>query len=155
MVEQVLVHEVPVALVVGPGQTTVLVEVDGGDLGEAQIADLVPVLDQALVGAHGGAAGGQTQNAVGLGDDLGSDDVGGLAGHFGVVLGFDDSHGEFCSFLIIKMVLVEGTEQWDPGGQTPAQTMLYYHILDGLASKFVPKHEIIVRNTETDGDQIS
>mgnify|MGYP003300403364 CR=1 FL=1 len=99
MVEQVLVHEVPVALVVGAGQAAVLVQVDGGDLSEAQIADLVPVLDQALVGADGGAAGGQTQNAVGLGDDLGSDDVGGLAGHLSVVLGFDDSHDKLCSFL--------------------------------------------------------
>ena len=48
--------------------------------------------DQLLVGAHGRTAGGQAQHAVGLHDDLGRDDVGGLAGHVVVIFCTDDLH---------------------------------------------------------------
>ena len=91
MVKQVAVHEAPIALGVLLRQAAVLVQVDGRDLGEVDIALVVP-LDQLLVGAHGGAAGGQTQHAVGLHDDLRRDDVGGLAGHVVIILSTDDLH---------------------------------------------------------------
>ena len=52
MVKQVAVHEAPIALGVLLRQAAVLVQVDGRDLGEVDIALVVP-LDQLLVGAHG------------------------------------------------------------------------------------------------------
>ena len=91
MVKQVAVHEAPIALGVLLRQAAVLVQIDGRDLGEVDIALVVP-LDQLLVGAHGGAAGGQTQHAVGLHDDLRRDDIGGLAGHVVIILSTDDLH---------------------------------------------------------------
>ena len=91
MVKQGAVHEAPIALGVLLRQAAVLVQVDGRDLGEVDIALVVP-LDQLLVGAHGGAAGSQAQHAVGLHDDLGRNDVGGLAGHIVVIFCADDLH---------------------------------------------------------------
>ena len=91
MVKQVAVHEAPVAFGVLLGQAAVLVQVDRRDLGEVDVALVVP-LDQLLVGAHGRTAGGQAQHAVGLHDDLGRDDVGGLAGHVVVIFCTDDLH---------------------------------------------------------------
>ena len=84
MVEQVAVHKAPVAFRVLLGQ-------DAGDLGKVQVALVVP-LDQLFIGTHGGTAGGQAQHAVGLHDDLGRDDVGGLAGHVVVIFCTDDLH---------------------------------------------------------------
>ena len=91
MVKQVAVHKAPIALGVLLRQAAVLVQIDGRDLGEVNIALVVP-LDQLLVGAHGGAAGSQAQHAVGLHDDLGRNDVGGLAGHIVVIFCADDLH---------------------------------------------------------------
>ena len=57
MVEQVVPHEIGVALVVVPVQAHILVQVDGADLGEVQLARLTAA-DQLLIGPHGAGAGG-------------------------------------------------------------------------------------------------
>ena len=85
MVEQVVPHEIGVALVVVPVQAHILVQVDGADLGEVQLARLTAA-DQLLIGPHRAGAGGQPQNAAGLEDDLGGDDIGGGAAERRVVL---------------------------------------------------------------------
>ena len=85
MVEQVVPHEIGVALVVVPVQAHILVQVDGADLGEVQLARLTAA-DQLLIGPHGAGAGGQAQDAAGLEDDLGGDDIGGGAAERRVVL---------------------------------------------------------------------
>ena len=90
-IKQVAVHKAPVALRMLSGQAAVLVQVDGGDFREVNVILVVP-FHQLLVDAHGGAAGGQTQHAVGFHDDLRRDDVGGLAGHVIVVLRANDFH---------------------------------------------------------------
>lgn len=77
MVEEVGTHKVSVALVVILGQAHILVQVDGSDLGEVQIAALV-LGNQLLVGTDGAAAGSQAQNAVGLQLNLSSNDIGAL-----------------------------------------------------------------------------
>ena len=91
MVEQVGAHKVSVALVVILGQAHVLVQVHGSDLGEVQIAGFV-LGDQFLVSTHGAAAGCQTQHAVGLQINLGSDNIGGLAAHVVIIFGANQSH---------------------------------------------------------------
>ena len=57
-VEQVTVHEAPVAFRVLLGQSALLVQVDGGHLEKIDVALVVP-LHQLLVCAHRGASGGQ------------------------------------------------------------------------------------------------
>jgi hypothetical protein len=91
VVEQVLVHEAPIAFGMLFGQAAVLVKVDGGDFGEVEVALVVP-LHQLRIRAHRGAAGRQTQHAVRLHDDLRGDDVGSLAGHILVVFCTNDLH---------------------------------------------------------------
>ena len=91
MVKEVGTHEVGVALVVVLGQSHVLVQVHGVDLGEVQVAGLV-LGDQLLIGAHGAAAGSQAQHTVGLQLDLSGNDVGGLAAHVCVIFGANQSH---------------------------------------------------------------
>ena len=124
-------HEVPVTLIVGSGQAAVLVQIHGGDFGEVQIADLVPVLDQALVGADRRTASGKTQYTVRLCDNLSSDDVRSLAGHFRIVLCFDDSHGNyllpFSSCMIILMDHLESvpyTSIWVSAGNGEGSSAL-------------------------------
>ena len=91
VVEEIVVHEVPVALVMLSGQTNILVHIEGHNILEGDLTGLVH-LDEALVNAQRGGTGGQTQNegAVfcvvvdGIGDVVGSP----LA--HGVVIVFDD-----------------------------------------------------------------
>ena len=91
MVEQVLVHEAPIAFGVLFGQSAVLVEVDGGHFGEVEVALVIP-LHQLCVSAHRGASGRQTQHTVRFHDDLRGDDVCRLAGHILVVFCTNDLH---------------------------------------------------------------
>ena len=91
LAEQVLVHEIPVALGVLLGQAAVLIQIDSSDLGEIQIAFVVPV-HQLGISAHRGAAGGKTQYTVRLHDDLCGDDVGRFAGHILIIFCADDLH---------------------------------------------------------------
>ena len=91
LAEQVLIHEIPVALGMLFGQAAVLVQIDGGDLREIEVALVVP-LHQLGVGAHRGAAGRQTQHTVRFHDDLCGDDVGRFAGHILIIFCADDLH---------------------------------------------------------------
>ena len=91
LVKQVLVHKAPIAFGMLLGQAAVLVQIDGGDLREIQVALVVPV-HQLSVCANRGAAGRQTQHAVGLHNDLCGDDVGSLAGHVLVIFCTNDLH---------------------------------------------------------------
>ena len=99
VVKEIVVHEAPVALGILTRQTAVFVQVDGGHFRKVHVALVVPV-DQLLIGAHGGAAGGQAQHAVGFHDDLGRDNVGRFAGHILVVFCADDLHRKCNSFSI-------------------------------------------------------
>ena len=92
MVEQIILHEIAVALIVGGGQPYIFVQVYRVHLGKAQIPLPVP-LHQLLVGPDGGGAGGQTQHTVRLGYHLGCDDGGRPAAHGVVILLTIDSHG--------------------------------------------------------------
>ena len=92
MVKQVGAHEVGIALVMVLGQAHILVQVDGLDLREVQVAGLI-LGNQLLIGAHRAAAGSQAQHTVGLQINLGGDDVGGLPAHILIVLGANQSHG--------------------------------------------------------------
>ena len=91
MVKQIRAHEIGVALVMILGKTHILVQIHGLHPGEVQVAGLI-LGDQLLVGAHRAGAGGQAQHAVGLQINLGSDNIGGLPAHVGVILGNNQSH---------------------------------------------------------------
>ena len=106
MVEEVGTHKVSVALVVVLGQAHILVQVDGSDLGEVQIAALV-LGNQLLVGTDGAAAGSQAQNAVGLQLNLSSNDIGSLTADVLVILGANQSHDKN-PFLLYKFAIGAG-----------------------------------------------
>ena len=89
MVEQVLVHEITVALGVITVKAAILVQVIGAHLGEVNVAFLVP-LDKLLVRANGSRAGGQAKNAIRLEDDLRRDDISNLAAHILIVANSND-----------------------------------------------------------------
>ena len=89
VVEQVLVHEITVALGVIAVETTILVQVIAAHLGEVNVALLVP-LDKLLVGANGSRAGGQAKNAIRLENNLRRDDIGNLAAHILIVANSND-----------------------------------------------------------------
>ena len=91
MVEEVVLHEVAVALVVVGGQALVLIQIYAADLLEAELALPVPV-GQIPVGPHGGGTGSQPQHAGGIVGDLGGDDLSGAAAHGLVVLFHVNSH---------------------------------------------------------------
>ena len=93
MVKEVVLHEVAVALVVGGGQTRILVQVHGTDLAEIQVAGLI-ARDQLLVHPDGGGPGGETQHAVGLQNNMGSQQAGSLPAHGLIIFGDVDLHVE-------------------------------------------------------------
>ena len=96
MVEEIVLHEIAVALLMVGGQPEVLVQVDGAGLREGQVALLIP-LHKLLIEPYGGTAGGQTQHAVGLVDHLRRDNVGRPAAHGLVVFGLINAH---CNHLL-------------------------------------------------------
>ena len=65
VVEQVGIHEVAIALVMGAGDAAVLIQVHGVHSGEVHLAGLVG-FDELLVHGHRGTTGGQAQLAGGL-----------------------------------------------------------------------------------------
>ena len=89
MVKQIVVHEVVIALVVLPGQAQVFIQVHRAHTGKIHIALVVPV-HQLHIRAHRAGTGGQAQHAVRLQDDLGRNQVGGLAAHIRIVFGAKD-----------------------------------------------------------------
>ena len=96
VIEEMLTHEIVIALRVVVREATVLVQVIGNDLGEIDIALFVP-FDKLLIGADGRGARCQAQHAIGLEDNLSRDDIGRLAAHVGIVFCCDDLH--YASFL--------------------------------------------------------
>ena len=98
MVEEVGPHKVGVALVMILGQAHVLVQVHGMDLGEIQVASFI-LGNQFLVSTHRAAAGGQTQNAVGLQINLSGNNVGSLAADISIILGNNQSHNNSLSVI--------------------------------------------------------
>ena len=91
VVKEIVIHEVAVTLLVSGGETEILVQVHGGDLGKAEVA-VFAALDELLVCADGSGARGQAQHAVGFDDDLSGDYVGRTAAHGSSVCAFVDSH---------------------------------------------------------------
>ena len=63
VVEQILVHEIAIALVVGAVQADVFVEVIGIHIGEVQLLR-VAAARELLIHGHGRGAGGQTQHGL-------------------------------------------------------------------------------------------
>lgn len=97
VIEEVLTHEVVIALGIVVRKAAILVQVVGADLGKVDVALLVPS-SELLVGTDRGGAGGKTQHAIGLEDNLRRDNIGGLAAHILVVFSFNDLH--YASFLV-------------------------------------------------------
>ena len=93
MGEQVVLHEVTVALVVLRIEAAVLVQVEAGHVLEGQRAGLV-VLNQAAVQADRGRAGGQTQHAIGVRGNITAYHARGSARHGLVIFGDDELHGK-------------------------------------------------------------
>lgn len=91
VIEQVLLHEVVVALRVVVRQAAVLIQVVRADLGEIKVAGLVG-LDEVLIGPNGRGTGGQAENASGVHNDLRGDDVRRLTAHVLIVDGVNDTH---------------------------------------------------------------
>jgi hypothetical protein len=94
LIEKVFMHEIGVALVVIGSETAVLVEVDGLDVLEGDLAASA-TLGKLLVEAEGRGAGSKAEDAVGLEDELGAHDVGGLGAHFFVIFANVDFHDIF------------------------------------------------------------
>ena len=90
MIEQVLLHEVPVALGMVPGQALVLVQVGGTNPGKINLTGLA-ALHQLPVQGQGAGTGSQAQNTGGLGLDQGLEQVGSDLAHLLRVLDFDNS----------------------------------------------------------------
>ena len=86
--EQVVLHEVAVALIVVGREAAVLVKVERRGIGEADVARLA-VGHELRVQADGRGSRRKAQHAVGLGLQLGRDLVGGQTAHL-VVIGSDD-----------------------------------------------------------------
>ena len=91
VIEEVVAHEIDVALGAVDVQPHILIQIHAPDLAEIQVALLIP-RDELLIGTDGTAPGGQPQHAVGLQDDLRGDDVGSLPAHQGIVFCGNDFH---------------------------------------------------------------
>lgn len=65
VIEEVLTHEVVIALGIVVRKAAILVQVVGADLGKVDVALLVPS-SELLVGTDRGGAGGKAQHTVGL-----------------------------------------------------------------------------------------
>ena len=65
MIEQVVIHEVPIALIVGTVQADVLVQVEAGSVFERNLPRLVEP-DQLRIETERSGAGGTAQDGVGL-----------------------------------------------------------------------------------------
>ena len=116
--EEVVIHKVAVALVVGAVQTHVLVQVHAGDGGEVDLARLV-IGDQTLVGANGGGTGRQTQHAVGFDQNLSRNQVSGLVAQ--LVIGVHNNVFHHTVSFLSTMVLVAFTMQ--SAGYTPRRAV--------------------------------
>ena len=104
VIEEVGPHEVPVALVVLPGQAQVFVHVEGHHVPEGDLAGLVHPR-QLGVHAQGRGAGGQPQHegpVAPVGIDLRGNVGRGPLAHLLVILLNDNAHCDTHSFILIK-----------------------------------------------------
>ena len=92
MVEEIVVHEVAVALIVGGLQADILIQIDGMDLGEIQ-ALFGAAARQLPVHADGAGAGGEAEGALRVLPDDGFDDVSGDGAGLFVIFCDDHTHG--------------------------------------------------------------
>ena len=106
VIEQVGVHEVAVALVVGLGDAAVLIQIHGVYLREVHLAGFVG-LDQLLVHGYGGAAGGQAQLAVGLLVHQFADHIGHIGAAFIVAFGNNNFHCDTLRSLYFSVKLAK------------------------------------------------
>ena len=90
VLEQVLVHEVVVALRMVLREAHVLVEIEGGHLGEVEALRRGACRTSSLYKPQRRGTGGQAQHGVRLGVEHLGDDPGGHLAHFG--RGFFDDH---------------------------------------------------------------
>ena len=96
MVEKVLLHEVAIALVMLGGQATVLVQVERGDLLEADTVGL-EVLHQVGIQPDGRGASGQAQRGSRVHDQLGGDQIRRATAH--ILVGLLDEQLHVMPFL--------------------------------------------------------
>ena len=96
MVEEVVVHEVAVALRIVTGQTAILVEVIRTHLGEIEVARLV-LGDKPFIGADRGGTRGKAEHAVRLKGDLGGDKIRRLTAHVLIIGCMDNLHDALLS----------------------------------------------------------
>ena len=96
MVEKVLLHEVAIALVVLGGQAAVLVQVERGNLLEADTVGL-EVLHQVGIQPDGRGAGGQAQRGSRVHDQLGGDQIRRATAH--ILVGLLDEQLHVMPFL--------------------------------------------------------
>ena len=89
VIEEVITHEIVIALRVVVAQAAILIQVIGTNLGKVDVALLVPI-NELVIRANGRAARGKAQHRIRLQDDLSGDDVGRLAAHVIIVARADD-----------------------------------------------------------------
>ena len=74
MIEEVVVHEVAVALIMLPRQSLVFVQIHAENPREVQIPLLMP-FDQLLIGTHGSRSCGKSQHGIRLQKDLSRNNI--------------------------------------------------------------------------------
>ena len=90
MPEEIFVHEGVVGLRMVGSDADVFVEIERADLRPIEV-----LLDELFVEWHGGSAGGESENRIGLGaDEVGEEAGGHSGGRFGIGLD-DDFHRVF------------------------------------------------------------
>ena len=91
MIKELMIHEIPVALIICPVQPSVFVQIDCPDRRKIKIAALIR-FDQLLIGTDRCGTGREPQNAVRLLNNHGADDGGCPAAYCFIVFFSVDSH---------------------------------------------------------------
>ena len=102
MVEEIVMHEIPVALVMLMGQSQIFVHVKGHDIGKAQLAGLI-LFDQLLIDTDRRRAGRQAEDkgsGLLVAVDLRRDVIRSPLAHFIIIFLNNNSHC-FVSYLSI------------------------------------------------------
>ena len=87
-IEEIVVHEIGIALLMRRGKTDILVQIHASHSGKVHVALVVP-LNELPVRADGRAARGQTQHGIRPEDHLRRNDVGNLTACLLIVFCFD------------------------------------------------------------------
>ena len=94
MIEEIVMHEIPVTLVMLMGKSQILVHIEGHDIGKAQLAGLV-LLDQLLIDANRRRAGRQAEDkrsGLLVAVDLRRDVIRSPLAHFIIIFLNNNSH---------------------------------------------------------------